>query len=167
VPRLVEGLVGKKVIGASAGYQHTTAWTEAGELFTFGRGGWWQLGHGGQENESVPRLVEALAGKKVIGVSAGTRHTTAWTDAGELFTFGSGENGQLGHGGQENESVPRLVEALVGKKVIGAAAGHSHTAALTEAGEVFTFGKGKGGRLGHGGQHRELVPRLVEAPQLL
>ena len=40
-----------------------------------------------------------------------------WTEEGELFellfTFGAGEDGRLGHGGTQNELVPRQVEALV------------------------------------------------------
>ena len=43
----------------------------------------------------MPRLVEALAGKKVVGASAGEHHTAVWTDAGELFTFGKGNYGRL------------------------------------------------------------------------
>ena len=57
-------------------------------------------------------LVESLGGKKVIGASAGGPHTAVWTDAGEIFTFGCGYLGQLGHGGEEeeeNEDVPRLL----------------------------------------------------------
>ena len=38
--------------------------------------------------ELVPRLVEALAGKKVIGASAGYDHTVVWTEEKEPFTFG-------------------------------------------------------------------------------
>jgi alpha-tubulin suppressor-like RCC1 family protein len=130
------------VIGVSAGSHHTAAWTEAGELFTFGSGYHGQLGHGGKERELVPRLVEAPGGKKVVGAGAANEHSAVWTDTGELFTFGSGYLGRLGHGGEENELVPRLVEAFAGKKVIGAAGGSHHTAVLTEAGELFTFGHG-------------------------
>ena len=60
----------------------------------------------------MPRLVEALVGKKVIDVAAGEDHTAVLTEAGEAFTFGAGYNAKLGHGGEENELVPRLVEAL-------------------------------------------------------
>jgi len=55
----------------------------------------------------------------------------------DVFTFGLGH-----HGGEQREFVPRLVEALVGKKVVGAAASADHTAVWTDAGEVFTFGRG-------------------------
>jgi hypothetical protein len=56
---------------------------------SFEEGGYRKLGHGGEENESVPRLVEALAGKKVIGAAAGDHHTCTgvWRDAGEFFTL--------------------------------------------------------------------------------
>jgi len=62
--------------------------------------------------ELVPRLIEALAGKTVVGAVAGHEHTSVWTDAGALFTFGYGVSGQLGHGGQGDELVPRLVDTL-------------------------------------------------------
>jgi len=48
---------------------------------------------------AMPRLVEALAGKTVVGAAAGVVHTAAWADAGELLTFGHGLCGMLGHGG--------------------------------------------------------------------
>ena len=134
--------MGKKVIGAAGTYQHTAVWTEAGELFTFGDGGNGRLamGHGGEHNELAPRLVEALAGKKVIGASAGQHHTAAWTDEGELFTFAYGVNGKLGHAGWQSaqELSPRLVEALAEKNVVGAAVSYiyEHTVAWTGLGSA-------------------------------
>jgi regulator of chromosome condensation len=146
---------------STAGYR-TMVCTEAGELYSFGSG--W-LGHGGNDDdEPVPRLVEALAGKKVAGAAAGSSHTVVWTEGGEVYTFGVGDCGQLGHGGEEEEElVPRVVEALAGKRVVGAAAGGRHAVVWTEGGEVYTFGHGYSGQLGHGGTERELVPRVVEA----
>jgi len=87
-------------------------WTEEGEIFTSGNGGAGSLGHGGEQDELVPRLIEALTGREGIGASAGDLSTAAWTEAGEAFTFGAGDNGILGHRGEENELMPRLVEAL-------------------------------------------------------
>jgi len=201
VPRIIEALAGKKVVGAAVGGVHAV-WTNAGELFTtVGCEGNGRLGHGGQENQYVPRRAEALGGKKVVGASAGDGHTAMWTEAGELFSFGYGNLGQLV--GQQNEFVPRLVEPLAGKKVVGnavawtdaekiftfengsrkeiryvprliealagkkviisAAACECHTAVWTESGELFTFGTGVLGSLGHGGKEEESVPWLVEA----
>ena len=161
VPMLIEAVGEDGGWCCSRWFLHTV-WTEVGDSHR------WEgnLGHGGHEDELVPRLVEALVGKKVIGAAAGEEHTAVWTEAGELFTFGNGYYGRLGHGGTQDELVPRLVEALVGKMVIGAAAGNTHTVARTDEGELFTFGHGHDGKLGHGGTQNELVPRLVEA-QLL
>ena len=44
------------------------------------------------------RAVEALVGRRVKGAAAGGYHTVAWTDTGELLTWGRGVNGHLGHG---------------------------------------------------------------------
>jgi hypothetical protein len=56
----------------------------------------------GHRAEHVPRLVEALAGKKLINIGASVRgvHMAVWTDAGELFTFEQGNFGRLGHAGR-------------------------------------------------------------------
>jgi hypothetical protein len=46
-----------------------------------------QPGHEVTQHEHVPRLIDALAGKKVIGAAAARSHTAVWTDAEEIFTF--------------------------------------------------------------------------------
>ena len=46
--------------------------------------------------------------------------------------------------------LPALVEPLSGLRVIKIAAGGSHSAAITENGVLYTWGKGSYGRLGHG-----------------
>ena len=79
-----------------------------------------------------------------------------------MWTFGYGENGQLGHGGTANEMVPRMVEGLAGVKVAQFAAGDGHTAICTAEGRVWTFGNGSDGRLGHGGNASEMVPRMAD-----
>jgi RCC1 and BTB domain-containing protein len=48
----------------------------------------------------------------VVGASAGVYHTAVWTETGEVYTFGGGAFGLLGHGGEEGELVPRMVAAL-------------------------------------------------------
>ena len=128
-PRLVEALVlvGLQVVGVSVGCEHAADGPMRGSSSPcHGYAG--NLGHGGHHEELVPRLVEALVGKKVVGASAGQIHTAVWTEEGELFTFGDGDGGRLGHGGTQNELVPRLVEALAGKKASGVSAASGHTA---------------------------------------
>jgi hypothetical protein len=72
-----------------------------GSFFTFGEGCFGALGHGGEEDGLVPRLLDR---KKVIGAAPCDDHVAAWTEAGELFTFGEGYDEKLGHRGTESES---------------------------------------------------------------
>ena len=170
VPRVVGALNDKKVVGAAAGGHHTVVWTERGQVYTFGRGCHGQLGHGDTRAVRVPKLVEALSGKKVVGAAVGNVHTVVWAEGGEVYTFGHGWMGQLGHvletGGTRDELLPVVVGALAGNKVVGAAAGGRHTIVWTDVGEVYTFGLGFGGRLGHHGVAMAMgrhPPRVVAA----
>ena len=160
-PRVVEALAGKWVVGVTAGGDHSAAWTADGEVYTWGHGAYGRLGHGTSQNEHAPRVVEILRGAAVIGVAAG-QITAMWTDAGELFTCGDGEDGLLGHGSEENEYVPRLVEALEGVKVVDVSV-QAHTVVCSGAGDIYTHGLGPDGRLGHAGETGPLlVPRLLQ-----
>ena len=119
VPRLVEALSGKTVVGASASSEQTVIWTASGALYSCGRGTHGVLGHGEEFDEFVPRQVKALSGKKVMGASVSPYHTVAWTSTKEIFTFGWGFEGNLGHGGTANELEPRRVEAFETKYSVG------------------------------------------------
>ena len=84
--------------------------------------------------------------------------------SGELFTWGYGYHGKLGHGNRENQPVPKLVEALSG--VICEEVdvnGFNHAAIVTRNGKLYTFGNDNRGVLGHGDDDDKLVPTLVKA----
>ena len=109
----------------------------------------------------MPRVVGALEGVKVAGIAGGNAHTIVCTTAGTVYTFGYGRSGRLGHGGEEDAWVPRIVQGLEGRKVV-CATGTNHTVVRTDQDEIFTFGPGDGWALGHGGCINELVPRMVD-----
>ena len=52
---------------------------------------------------------------------------------------------------------PTLVTSLSGRRVVGIAAGSNHSAAYTEDGTLYTWGKGSYGRLGHGEEYTHIV----------
>ena len=56
---------------------------------------------------------------------------------------------------------PRIIEALRGKEIIDIACGGAHSAAITCHRDVYTWGKGRYGRLGHGDSEDQLKPKLV------
>uniref|UniRef100_A0A8B9VNN0 RCR-type E3 ubiquitin transferase n=1 Tax=Anas zonorhyncha TaxID=75864 RepID=A0A8B9VNN0_9AVES len=66
---------------------------------------------------------------------------------GDVYTFGYGQHGQLGHGDVNSRGCPTLVQALPGPST-QVTAGSNHTAILLTDGQVFTFGSFSKGQLG-------------------
>eukprot|EP00455_Lapot_gusevi_P027235 TRINITY_DN2881_c0_g1_i8.p1 TRINITY_DN2881_c0_g1~~TRINITY_DN2881_c0_g1_i8.p1 ORF type:complete len:514 (+),score=138.66 TRINITY_DN2881_c0_g1_i8:116-1657(+) len=147
-PTHVEALAGTIVQQVSCGWAHTAVITYSGELWTFGFGENGRLGLGNEETSHVPRVVTSLrlAGS-VTQVSCGDNHTAALVN-GQLYTWGVGSWGRLGLGDQSDVWVPTLVSRLAHTTVTQVAAGGYHTLALTDGGDVFSFGWLKNGRLG-------------------
>ncbi|KAG6529918.1 hypothetical protein ZIOFF_012135 [Zingiber officinale] len=172
-PRLLESLSTFNVDYVACGEFHTCAITAAGELYTWGDGthNAGLLGHGTNVCHWVPKRVSfPLEGLHVSHVSCGVWHTAIITTTGQLFTFGDGTFGVLGHGDRQTLLFPREVESLVGLKTIDVSCGVWHTAAIVEvmvtqsstsSGKLFTWGDGDKYRLGHGDKVARLKPTCV------
>ena len=80
----------------------------------------------------------------------GSYYAAAVSDQGLVFTWGRGNSGQLGRGNVTNEDSVNQVTSLNGVKIIDVACGDAHTCALSLDGDVYTWGAGQVGQLGHG-----------------
>jgi alpha-tubulin suppressor-like RCC1 family protein len=176
-PRPVESLTVCNVDFIACGEFHTCAVTTTGELYTWGDGthNVGLLGHGTDVGHWIPKRISGpLEGLQVAYVSCGTWHTALVTSMGQLFTFGDGSFGVLGHGDLKGVSYPREVESLSGLKTIAVSCGVWHTAAIVEviltqsssnvklsSGKLFTWGDGDKNRLGHGDKEARLKPTCV------
>jgi len=71
--------------------------------------------------------------------------------------------GQLGYTSVDTQPTPRRVSSLKAR-VVAISAANKHTAAVTESGEVFTWGCNKEGQLGYGTSNSasNYTPRMVE-----
>ena len=121
------------------------------------------MGHGNEQDQLLPKKVEALAGQRVVAVSAGGKHSFALTADGAVWSWGCGYQGRLGHGDTQTQQLPKKVEAFAGQRVIAVLAGERHSLALTADGAVWSWGQGGGGHLGHGDARDRLLPKKVEA----
>ncbi|XP_024522134.1 PH, RCC1 and FYVE domains-containing protein 1 isoform X2 [Selaginella moellendorffii] len=177
-PQLVQALAGVNTELVACGDFHTCAVTLSGELYTWGAdaqsGG--LVGHSNPVSHWMPkRMSSPLEGVRISSIACGAWHTALVSSAGQLFTFGDGTFGVLGHGDKRNLAIPKEVESLKGLKTVRAACGIWHTAAVVEvivgyssatscsSGKLFTWGDGDKYRLGHGDKEQKLVPTCVAA----
>lgn len=105
-------------------------------------------------------------------------------DQGQLFSFGKGSNGRLGVGQLEGAddtqsngssssnlpsvSSPTLIATTLSafKNIVHVDSGCRHAAALTDKGEMFTWGFNYYDQLGTGAsEHDEIVPVRCKLPQ--
>jgi E3 ubiquitin-protein ligase HERC2 len=164
VPQPVTALAGVRIATEAAGDFFTLAVSEAGAVYSFGKGGHGRLGHGDRLNVRLPKQIQSLRGVCVLTVAAGGAHALALTRSGVVYSWGLGDSGQLGHGLPcKSKHAPAIVEALRGVRVDRIAAGDAHSCASSSAGGLYTWGYGEQYQLGHRSWRDESTPRLVEA----
>ncbi|CAN6442816.1 unnamed protein product [Victoria cruziana] len=137
----------------------------------------------------IPCLVSFTPGVRIATVAAGGRHTLALSDMGQVWGWGYGGDGQLGLGSRirivsspqpiacvETSSyfgdrislsrgglVPDTLYKVPGTYVKAIACGGRHSAVVTDAGTLLTFGWGLQGQCGQGSSDDELSPTVVSS----
>ncbi|XP_016505051.2 PH, RCC1 and FYVE domains-containing protein 1-like isoform X1 [Nicotiana tabacum] len=174
-PKIVDSLNGVHVKSASCGEYHTCALTTSGQLYTWGDNSSADLVGAEKMKRSywLPnRVCGSLDGVKISYVACGEWHTGIVSTSGQLFTYGDGTFGVLGHGNLQSVAHPKEVESLRGLWVKSVACGPWHTSAVVEisvhylkfnnpGGKLFTWGDGDKGRLGHSEDNRKRLPTCV------
>ncbi|KAJ4833183.1 RCC1 domain-containing protein rug3, mitochondrial [Turnera subulata] len=136
-------------VGISCGLFHSALVVE-GQLWVWGKGDGGRLGLGHENPAFVPTLNPYINGP-VTSLALGGIHSVALTNSGQVFTWGYGGFGALGHSVYHRELFPRLVQGPWQGKITHIATSGTHTAAVTESGELYTWGRDEGdGRLGLG-----------------
>ncbi len=161
----------EKIIQVSLGAYHTVVLTDKGRVFNWGYNFWGNLGINDASvfSTEIPReLTFPLVGsEKIIQISAGGNNSAALTDTGRVFTWGINYTGQLGIGTTNTsvpqQSVPGEVTNWPSKTgtIIQVCIGGSHSSALTDQGEVYTWGNNDRGQLGIGSTLNQSSPKKV------
>ncbi|CDP09284.1 unnamed protein product [Coffea canephora] len=149
------------VAAVSCGGFFTMALSKEGRLWNWGANSNYELGRGDKLGGWKPQPVPSLKDVRIVQIASGGYHSIALTDKGEVFTWGHGGHGQLGHSNIQNHKVPLRVEALANEKVTYVACGGSSSAAITDEGKLYMWGNAKDCQLGIPGLP-EVQPSPVE-----
>ena len=139
------------------GADHTLLLTRDGSLLSFGLGSRGQLGHGDILPRPEPYLLSALAGLPVKAVACGSWHCLALSKCGDVYSWGWNKDGQLGLRETAGQTVatPTLVDIGASGagdgdvSFVSISCGSRHSAALTEAGVLHSWGWSDYGQLGN------------------
>jgi hypothetical protein len=111
--------------------------------------------------------VRPVLGLCVTQIACGGGHAGLLTDSGQLYTWGKGTFGRLGHGNSASLEYPRHVALLGDQRIAHVGCGFAYSAAVSVGGHLYTWGAGENGRGGRGGTADSDVPLRVEALQVL
>ncbi|XP_058787771.1 PH, RCC1 and FYVE domains-containing protein 1-like [Vicia villosa] len=129
VPTCVSQLVDYDFVQVSCGRTLTLALTSMGKVFAMGSAKFGQLGNPHVKDRAV--MVEGMLKQEYVKkISCGSYHVAVLTSSGSVYTWGKGENGQLGLGDTENRCTPSFVEALRDRQVETITCGPSFTVAI-------------------------------------
>ena len=156
--------MGRTAIAVSAGSSHTCAILDNGDLKCWGADNYGQLGNGGSNiaiNAPSSTPIDLGLGRTAVAVSAGTSHTCAILDNGDLKCWGRDYKGQLGDGGTTHTSSTyttapssTAIDLGTGRIAVAVSAGVGHTCAILDNGDLKCWGWDNYGQLGDGGtQH--------------
>ncbi|KAG7550018.1 Regulator of chromosome condensation RCC1 [Arabidopsis thaliana x Arabidopsis arenosa] len=172
-PAVCSALSDHSIRAVACGGAHTLFLTETRRVFATGLNDCGQLGVSDVKSHAMDPLEVSGLDKDILHISAGYYHSAAITVDGELYMWGKNSSGQLGLGKKAARvvRVPTKVQALHGITIQSVALGSEHSVAVTDGGEVLSWGGGGSGRLGHGHQsslfgilrsNSEFTPRLIK-----
>lgn len=112
-------------------------------------------------------LVEASSsgvGGAATHIAGGHQHSLYLDGDGQIWAWGSNEDGELGNGTTVASNVPVRVNmggVLAGVEVVAVAAGGRHSMALDSQGRVYSWGRNADGALGDGSTTNRTTPVRV------
>lgn len=141
---------GRTARAITLGDSHACALLDTGEVRCWGNNVFGELGQGNATtmlNKTPDAIPVVSLGRPARALSAGSHHTCAVLDTGELRCWGQNADGQLGVGNKTPTlAVPSSLSAVnlgVGRTAISVSAGvnHGNTCAILDTGEVRCWGR--------------------------
>lgn len=140
---MIDFLKEKRVKIIGCGWNYSIAIDSKGFVWTWGYGKDNALGRDTTDDSLIPDKISlwTLARKnkrvspesefeQIKSIACGSKHVLALSIDGDVYSWGRGEFGRLGHGDTESKSHPYIIEDLMGKNVTAIAAGGYHSGAM-------------------------------------
>jgi alpha-tubulin suppressor-like RCC1 family protein len=156
---------GRSANAISAGAKHMCALLDNGQVTCWGRDADGQLGNGVAEAQASPPPSIALpAGRTATAIAAGSDHTCALLDNGQISCWGRDDLGQLGNGATTGdiEAPPSPVVLPENRSALAITGGQSHTCAILDNLQVACWGDDTFGQLGNGAADATATPELID-----
>jgi len=146
----------------ACGYHNTFGVSQEGLVYGWGRNENGQLGTGSNINTPIPSNVTGFNKISIVDIACGWQHCLALSSEGALFSWGCGDEGQLGHGDNFDSAFPSEVKFFDRTQVVSIACGHSQSSAITSEGSLYTWGHNSDYRLMNSNSRGVFIPTLTE-----
>ncbi|KYQ92740.1 hypothetical protein DLAC_06744 [Tieghemostelium lacteum] len=148
----------------SIGLSHSLSLSNKSKLYSAGKGQHGRLGRGTdgavlKHFDSITLTSLPNPQIKIIKISCGGYHSAFISEKRDLYTFGRGDSGQLGHGQFSDQFTARKVDKIQFCDLV--ACGADHTVVSTNDGSVYVMGSNKHCQLG-----MELLEEKISLPTL-
>ncbi len=164
-----------KIKNISIGWGHTLALSENARVFAYGYNKFGQLGTSSNfPNNVVPYDITSQfnlnVNEYIVSVNAGYDHSSAITNIGRLFLWGSNSTGQLGDGTIMSKNKPTTIKYFDDRtdlSIIKVSSGIGRTAVITTDGQLLVWGSNYFGQLGDGSKNDSYIPINITANFIL
>ena len=167
-PIEISTLSNESITNYSLGGGHVVAVNSEGQLYSWGACACGQLGIDDASNtvldsegypaQPFPKQIIRLNNIKIKYVACGDAHTLAISDNGDIYSWGGSGCGQLGHPNiselpKDNDSFPylpfpKIIDSIQDIKMCDISCGKTHSVAIDNSGNVYSWGGGASGQLG-------------------
>ena len=183
-PTIIKGILGTDVKQIACGFEHMLMLTDAGGLLGWGHNGSSRITSSTTSIAIIDEEYDNVAGgffkgslqRKISFIACGDYHSLAVAD-GVIYAWGSNVFGQLGIGKENitDRASPTRVNGVLGGVGTGVTAdtstivtaaiccGGMFSSAVTDTGELYTWGSNTEGQLGHGDRKDRFSPAMVRS----
>jgi len=155
-PRPVRELPPVRQIAANSG--NSFVLTETGEVWVWGSAA--GLGKKARNNQPSPVRIEALSDIVEIAMAPAGEAFYARDALGQVWSWGNGHEGELGHGKRRFQAVPEIIPGL--NDIESIIAGEFHCWFKTRSGDLLFCGNGQGLNIQQRNSLRIREPKLID-----